>query len=274
MKQFGYSLLILTLLFQVSCGTPQKSQTAEHHVKIETSYGDMTIRLFNQTPAHRDNFIKLTEEGFFDGLLFHRVIENFMIQGGDPDSKNAEAGKRLGGGTPGYTLPAEIDSSLFHKRGVLAAARRGGPSNPEKRSSGSQFYILQGTVFSHGALDTMEMKMNKQREKQLMQKHFSQAQDELNQLKMENKLDEFNIRVAELREAANQEASQLAPIKIDAERRKAYTTVGGYPSLDNEYTIFGEVIEGLDVLDKIAAVATDQYDRPLEDVQMKVKVLD
>lgn len=274
MKQFGYSLLILTLLFQVSCGTPKKSQTAEHHVKIETSYGDMTIRLFNQTPAHRDNFIKLAEEGFFDGLLFHRVIENFMIQGGDPDSKNAEAGKRLGGGTPGYTLPAEIDSSLFHKRGVLAAARRGGPSNPEKRSSGSQFYILQGTVFSHGALDTMEIKMNKQREKQLMQKHFSQAQDELNQLKMENKLDEFNIRVAEIREAANQEASQLAPIKIDAERREAYTTVGGYPSLDNEYTIFGEVIEGLDVLDKIAAVATDQYDRPLEDVQMKVKVSD
>ncbi|TDO01176.1 peptidylprolyl isomerase [Sunxiuqinia elliptica] len=274
MKQFGYSLLILTLLFQVSCGTPKKSQTVEHHVKIETSYGDMTIRLFNQTPAHRDNFIKLTKEGFFDGLLFHRVIENFMIQGGDPDSKNAEAGKRLGGGTPGYTLPAEIDSSLFHKRGVLAAARRGGPSNPEKRSSGSQFYILQGTVFSHGALDTMEIKMNKQREKQLMQKHFNQAQDELNQLKMENKLDEFNIRVAELREAASQEASQLAPIKIDAERREAYTTVGGYPSLDNEYTIFGEVIEGLDVLDKIAAVATDQYDRPLEDVQMKVKVLD
>lgn len=274
MKQFGYSLLILTLLFQVSCGTPKKSQTAEHHVKIETSYGDMTIRLFNQTPAHRDNFIKLAEEGFFDGLLFHRVIENFMIQGGDPDSKNAEAGKRLGGGTPGYTLPAEIDSSLFHKRGVLAAARRGGQSNPEKRSSGSQFYILQGTVFSHGALDTMEIKMNKQREKQLMQKHFNQAQDELNQLKMENKLNEFNIRVAEIREAANQKASQLAPIKIDAERREAYTTVGGYPSLDNEYTIFGEVIEGLDVLDKIAAVATDQYDRPLEDVQMKVKVLD
>lgn len=274
MKKIIFSILIALSLLQISCVNSQNNKKQENLVKIETTYGDMTIRLFNQTPAHRDNFIKLANEGFYNGLLFHRVIKDFMIQGGDPDSKDAEPGKRLGGGDPGYTLPAEIDSTLFHKRGVLAAARRGGPDNPEKRSSGSQFYIVQGAVFTEGALDTMEMKMNVQRQRMIMQKHFNAAQTELNQLKQAGDQDQFNIRIAEVREQANQEVGQLTPLKISPEKRKAYTAVGGYPSLDNEYTIFGEVIEGLDVLDKIAAVETDQFDRPLKNIKMKVKVLD
>lgn len=274
MKQMILFLLIGTLFLQVSCSNSQNASKKETRVKIETQYGDIIVKLYNQTPKHRDNFIKLAKEGFYDGLLFHRVINHFMIQGGDPDSKNAQPGQRLGGGDPGYTIPAEIDSSLFHKRGVLAAARRGGPSNPEKRSSGSQFYIVQGTVFTEGALDTLEMKMNKRKQQEVMQKYFAASQNELNQLRQEGKQDEFNIKVAEIREKASDEVSHLKPYKISPERRKVYTTIGGYPSLDNEYTIFGEVVEGLDVLDKIAAVKTDQYDRPVDDIKMKVKVLD
>ena len=274
MKQLLLLLLAGTFLIQVSCVNPQENTHKETLVKIETSYGDLTVKLYNQTPVHRDNFIKLASEGFYDGLLFHRVINNFMIQGGDPDSKTAQAGQRLGGGDPGYTLPAEIDSSLFHKRGVLAAARRGGPSNPEKRSSGSQFYIVQGTVFTDGALDTLEMKIHMQRQKMLIQKHFAAARNELDQLRQAGNQDQFNIRTAEIREEANAELETLSGINIVPERREAYTTIGGYPSLDQEYTIFGEVVEGLNVLDKIATVETDQFDRPVTDIKMKVKVLD
>ncbi len=274
MKQLLFAFLIATFFIQTSCGNSTKKTSKETKVKIETEYGDLIVKLYNQTPQHRDNFIKLAKEGFYDDLLFHRVINGFMIQGGDPDSKNAEAGKRLGGGDPGYTIPAEIDSSLFHKKGVLAAARRGGPGNPEKRSSGSQFYIVQGTVFTEGAIDTMEMKLNMQRQRSVMQKYFQGAQQELNQLKQEGDQDQLNIRVAEIREQANQEISKLPTLKISPERREIYTTIGGYPSLDNEYTVFGEIVEGLDVLDKIAGVETDQYDRPSEDIKMKVKVID
>jgi cyclophilin family peptidyl-prolyl cis-trans isomerase len=157
---------------------------------------------------------------------------------------------------------------------VLAAARKGGPSNPEKRSSGSQFYIVQGTIFSHGALDTMEMKMNQQRHRAVMKQLFGQAKDELTQLQQAGEEEKLNLRVAEIRELANQKISQMPPLEFSAERREVYTTVGGYPSLDNEYTIFGEVNEGLDVLDKLAAVETDQFDRPVNDIKMNVKVLD
>ncbi len=274
MKQIILTLLTGILFLQVSCVNSQNNKVDGSLVKIETEFGDITLKLYDETLVHRDNFLKLANEGFFDGLLFHRVIEDFMIQGGDPDSKNAEPGKRLGGGDPGYTLPAEIDSSLFHKRGVLAAARRGGPSNPEKRSSGSQFYIVHGTVFSHGALDTLEIKMNKQRQRTLMQKYFSNAQDELSQLQQAGDQEKLNLRVAEIREQANEEISQMPRLEFSTERREAYTTVGGYPSLDNEYTIFGEVIEGLDVLAKLAVVETDQFDRPVNDIKMNVKVLD
>lgn len=186
-------------------------------VKIETNKGTMTVMLYDETPVHRDNFIKLAESGFYDGLLFHRVISTFMIQGGDPDSKDAPAGKVLGNGGPGYTLPAEIIPKYYHKKGALAAARTGDQTNPQRRSSGSQFYIVQGKSYTDMQIDSME--------------------------------------------------KQLYTTFTD-DQRDAYTTVGGVPHLDAQYTVFGEVTEGLDIIDKVASVEKGANDRPVEDVKI------
>lgn len=191
-------------------------------VEIETEYGTMTIQLSNATPKHRDNFIKLAEEGFYDGTIFHRVIEGFMIQGGDPLSKNEQPGARIGTGGPGYTIPAEFVDTLYHIKGAIAAARQGDQVNPEKRSSGSQFYIVQGRTFSEDELAQVESR-----------KGFRYTQ----------------------------------------EQRKAYQTIGGTPFLDRDYTVFGKVIKGLEVIDKIAAVETNPGDRPIKDIKMKVRVI-
>ncbi len=191
-------------------------------IRIETPYGEMIAKLYDETPLHRDNFVKLAEDGFYDGLLFHRVINDFMIQGGDPDSKNASKGARLGTGGPGYQIDAEFNSDLIHLKGALAAARTGGPINPEKRSSGSQFYIVHG-----------------------------------------RDVDENLLHQIEMRNGVNYTQVQL----------EQYKQHGGTPFLDGEYTVFGQVIEGLDVLDKIAGQATDGSDRPLEDIWMKVSVI-
>ena len=191
-------------------------------VEIETKFGTMLIELSDATPQHRDNFLKLAEEGFFDGLLFHRVINGFMIQGGDPNSKNAKEGEALGSGGPGYTVPAEFVDSLVHLKGVLSAARQGDQVNPKKNSSGSQFYIVQGQTVTRAMLDQIESRKGFR---------YSQAQ------------------------------------------RDAYAEVGGTPMLDRDYTVFGRVIKGLEVLDSIAQVQTDQRDRPREDVKMKVTVI-
>lgn len=190
-------------------------------VELETEYGNMTILLYDDTPEHRDNFLKLATEGFYDDLLFHRVIQGFMIQGGDPNSKGAPAGQRLGTGGPGYTIPAEFVNKNIHLKGALAAARTGGPSNPEKRSSGSQFYIVQGKP-----VPAAEMGMTEQR----------------------------------------------SGYTYSDEEKASYEKVGGVPFLDREYTVFGMVTEGLDVIDKIANVQTAPGDRPVKDVKMKVTV--
>ncbi|HVW94798.1 MAG TPA: peptidylprolyl isomerase [Mucilaginibacter sp.] len=194
------------------------------YVRITTSYGSCIIRLYNETPKHRDNFIKLVKQGFYNGTLFHRVIQNFMIQGGDPDSKDstkAKPGAELGNGDVGYTVPAEFRDSLFHKRGVLAAAR---DDNPAKASSGCQFYIVEGRRFTDGKLDTLE-----------------------------------NTR--------------LKGRKIPAWQREYYESVGGAPHLDQNYTVYGEVVSGIDMIDRIAAVKTDKNDRPLADVPMTITLL-
>ena len=267
-------LLALTLfIIGVSCGNANK-QKDEALVTIQTKYGDIKVKFYNDTPEHKANFLKLVNEGFYNGLLFHRVIKNFMIQGGDPTSKNAEPGKRLGGGSPGYTITAEImTQKYFHKRGALAAARTGGPSNPERRSSGSQFYIVQGKTFTNGQLDTLEMAKNAQLKNHMLKEYFEKSKDELMKFKTNNDQAGFDIRVAELREKvdsifnASNEKFTYTP-----EQREIYTTIGGYPSLDGEYTVFGEVVEGMDVVDKIAEVETDQYDRPLEDIEMQMKL--
>ena len=191
-------------------------------VELETEFGAMIIQLYDATPKHQDNFIKLAEEGFYDSLLFHRVIANFMIQGGDPDSKNAQPGQPLGSGGPGYTIEAEFVDSLIQLKGALAAARTGDAANPQKRSSGSQFYIVHGQQMTEDMLNRIEAQKG---------------------------------------------------IRYSKEQRDAYLEVGGTPFLDREYTVFGRVVEGLDVLDKIAAVQTDGRDRPVDDVTMKIRVI-
>lgn len=190
------------------------------YAEVETEQGIMKLKLYNSTPKHRDNFIKLANEGFYDGLLFHRVINGFMVQGGDPNSKDATPEARLGGGGPGYRVDAEIGA--VHIKGALAAARTGGPSNPEKMSSGSQYYIVQGQKQTDAQLDNFE---------------------------------------------------RMKGIKYTAEQRRLYKEMGGTPALDMDYTVYGEVVEGIDVVDKLAAVQTAPGDRPVKDVKMKVRIV-
>ena len=192
-------------------------------VSLQTIGGDIVVKLYNETPKHRDNFLKLVKEGTYDGVLFHRVIQNFMIQGGDPNSRNAKKGEMLGNGELGYTLPAEFVPSLYHKKGALAAARQADQVNPEKRSSSCQFYIVQGEKWDAEKLKRVETSMGK---------------------------------------------------SFTKEQAEVYATLGGTPFLDGDYTVFGEVVEGLEVVDKIAAVACGSMNRPLEDVKMKMSIIE
>lgn len=219
-------LAIAAFFMLISVANSQTKTTKkekETMIELKTEFGTMKIKLYNETPKHRDNFIKLAKEGYYDGLLFHRVMKNFMIQGGDPNSRGASESAMLGSGGPGYTIPAEFNSALVHKKGALAAARQGDQVNPKKESSGSQFYIVQGDKQTDGALDNTERQVK---------------------------------------------------IKYTPEQREAYKTIGGTPFLDMNYTVFGEVTEGLEVVDKIAAVQTKPGDRPVKDVKIiSVKVL-
>ena len=224
MKTYAFYFIVASLVLATTTATHAQS-TGESQgtlIRIETLQGNMVFRLYDETPIHRDNMIKLVEEGYFDGQLFHRIISDFMIQGGDPHSRGAKPGQRLGQGGPGYTLEAEFHDHLIHKKGVLAAARKGDSENPEKRSSGSQFYIVQGSVLTPQQLDIMARRG---------MGPFSEAAIE------------------------------------------AYTTIGGSPHLDGGYTVFGEMVEGWEVLDRIAAVETNAYDRPVQDVIFTIKVV-
>ena len=234
-------------------------------VKITTSLGNITVRLYDETPLHRDNFLKLAKEGFYNGTLFHRVIRDFMIQGGDPDSVNAPAGKRLGTGGPDYTLEAEIHPALFHKRGALAAARQGDEVNPERRSSGSQFYIVWGQTYNDGQLRQMGKQLEMQRLQSIFQTLAADHRAEILQLRRDRNrtgLQELQDRlVAE----AETKAKTLGPVLTESQM-EAYSSVGGTPHLDGQYTVFGEVVEGLDIVDRIQQVETLSGDRPKADV--------
>ena len=229
MKNIGKSLIGLLILFGLSsCGILNLGKMKNQKVKIETTEGDITLLLYDETPIHRDNFVKLVKSKFYDGLLFHRVIDEFMIQGGDPNSKNAEPGKMLGDGDVGYTLPAEFKTpQLYHKRGALAAAREGDDTNPDKASSGCQFYIVVGKKFTNEQLDQMEA--NK-----IMR--YGHAND--------------------------------STFKFSEQARADYTSIGGTPHLDGNYTVYGEVLTGMDVVDKIAQTRTNRADRPREDIRI------
>lgn len=272
MTKIFASFVLLLILVQTSC-TAQQKQGKETKVEIDTEFGKMVFLLYNETPQHRDNFIKLIQDGFYNDLLFHRVMNHFMIQGGDPNSKNAPAGQMLGSGGPGYTVEAEIKPQFFHKKGALAAARQGDQVNPQKRSSGSQFYIVQGEVFTEQGLDSLQTELSNRQMQIITQSVFREHQAELNKLMQEGKRDSIEMRVAELKELALQKMNETGAYRFSPEQRKAYTSMGGYPSLDGNYTVFGEMIEGFDVLDKIAAVKTDRYNRPETDIKMTVNVL-
>ncbi|HJD92373.1 MULTISPECIES: peptidylprolyl isomerase [Bacteroides] len=270
------TLFILCSLL-VSCNlNSNRNKNMEQKIKIETTLGDVVIKLYNETPLHRDNFLKLIKDKTYEGTLFHRVIQDFMIQAGDPDSKDAPKGKMLGVGDVGYTIPAEfVYPQLFHKKGALSAARQGDQVNPKKESSGCQFYIVTGTVFTEDSLLEMEqqkneMKINKAFEK-LAKAHMKEiyklrkAQDEEGLFDLQEKL----VEEAEI-EAAKEPDFQFTPEQIEA-----YTTVGGTPHLDEDYTVFGEVLEGLDVVDKIQRASTDRNDRPNEDIKiLKMSIID
>ncbi|MGP8215165.1 MAG: peptidylprolyl isomerase [Bacteroidia bacterium] len=245
----------------------------ETKIKIHTTMGDIVVKLYNQTPKTRDNFIKLVKEKFYDSTLFHRVIQTFMIQGGDPNSKSAKPGVMLGNGETGYTVPAEFVPGLFHKKGALATARQGDQVNPTKASSGCQFYIVQGKKFTDGALDTMEQRMNMGIKQQIFTKIINMPQNmELKKkfIKFQNEsnIDSLQALTKTIEPEIDSIYDKSDKFKFSPEQRKAYTTVGGTPQLDNNYTVFGEVIEGLDIVDKIAAVKTDRNDRPVEDVRI------
>lgn len=241
-------------------------------VKIETTLGDIVVRLYDETPIHRDNFLKLAGEGYYDGTIFHRVIKDFMIQGGDPNSRGAEMGVPLGTGGPGYTLEAEIKPELFHKRGTLAAARLGDDANPERRSSGSQFYISWGQVYSEGQLKSLEKQLKLQNEQMMFNNLAMQHREEI--MNMRRNRDRAGLQALQEQLIAEAQAKVKEMGGLTDAQKEAYTTVGGVPHLDGQYTVFGEVVEGLDVVEKIQGVSTVPVDRPQTDITMKMVVVE
>ncbi|MDE6703389.1 MAG: peptidylprolyl isomerase [Muribaculaceae bacterium] len=251
------------------------ADTSNVTVEVETTLGSFTVLLYGDTPRHRDNFVKLVKEGYYNGTLFHRVINEFMVQAGDPDSKNAAPGQQLGAGGPGYTVDAEfVFPKHFHKRGALAAARQGDQVNPTKASSGSQFYIVTGKKVSDAEMASMEQSM----EQSALHSRFNQLamahMDEVRKMQQEGD----NAGLQKLQEQLIAEAQAYVaehPVKMTEEMKEAYKTVGGTPFLDNNYTVFGEVIKGMETVDKIEKVETDRSDRPKEDVRIiSMKVID
>lgn len=268
-------LICLAFIALTACSAGSKKQTNHNMenekrtlVKLETTMGNITVALYNETPKHRDNFIKLVKEGVYDSTLFHRVIKQFMIQAGDPDSKNASDTAMLGSGDVGYTIPAEFNPKFFHKKGVLAAARQGDDVNPEKASSGCQFYIVTGRKFTEPQLLGMENKINEQREEALFDSLARQHMKEI--YKMRKAGD--NAGLLELQDTLEAQARELADkeekFRFTPEQIKAYSTVGGAPHLDGSYTVFGEVTEGMEVVENIEIAKTNRADRPVENIRI------
>ena len=276
MKKIAYLLLTISFCGLTACKTGTKkggNMDNETLVKIETTLGDIKVKLYNETPKHRDNFIKLAEDGVYEGTLFHRVIKDFMIQAGDPDSKK---GKMLGAGDVGYTLPAEfVYPKYFHKKGALSAARQGDNVNPKKESSGCQFYIVTGKVYNDSTLLGMESQMNENKINVIFNTLAQKHMKEIYKMRKENDENGLYELQEKLFAEAEAEVAKQPEFHFTPEQIEAYTTVGGTPHLDGEYTVFGEVIEGMDIVDKIQQVKTDRSDRPEEDVKIvKVEVLD
>ncbi len=243
-------------------------------IKIKTTEGDIIVRLYDETPLHRDNFIKLASEGYFDGTLFHRIIKDFMIQGGDPDSKNAPAGKNLGAGGPDYTIPAEfVYPQLFHKRGALSAARLGDEVNPNRESSGSQFYIVWGKTFKSQELKQLERQMAMQQEQTVFNQIAQEYKAEIMNLRRNKDRAGLQTLQEKLVVDSKEKCKEMGIPEFTAEQVETYTKIGGTPYLDNQYTVFGEVESGLDVVEKIQNCETARNDRPKTDITMTVEVI-
>ena len=272
-----YKLLALILMAATinSCGAGAsqnaKAQTADNETKvlIKTTVGDITIKLYNETPQHRDNFIKLVEEHYYDSILFHRVIKDFMVQAGDPDSKNAEKGVQLGAGGPGYNIPAEfVYPKYFHKRGALSAARQADQVNPERQSSGSQFYIVTGKKYGKYDLQDMEKQLSEQQGQAIFDRLVAQNRDSIMNLQLAGDNDGLLKLQDELIAKTEAELKEKGPFKFTKEQVDAYMEDGGTPFLDNQYTVFGEVIDGMRTVDKIESAGTDMADRPRKDIRI------
>lgn len=272
MKKIVLILLTISFCGLIACKTGTKKgedMDKETLVKIETTAGDIKVKLYNETLKHRDNFIKLVKDGMYEGTLFHRVIKDFMIQAGDPDSKNAPKGKMLGAGDVGYTIPAEfVYPKFFHKKGALSAARQGDNVNPKKESSGCQFYIVTGKVYNDSTLLSMESQMNENKINVIFNTLAQKHMKEIYKMRKANDEDGLYDLQEKLFAEAQEMAAKQPEFHFTPEQIETYTTVGGTPHLDGEYTVFGEVVEGMDVVDKIQQVKTDRSDRPEEDVKI------
>jgi peptidylprolyl isomerase len=259
-------IFLFVLISLMSCKSPAGNENTI--ISMKTSMGDIKIKLYDGTPLHRDNFIQLVKSGFYDGVSFHRVIKDFMIQAGDPDTKSP-SGKNLPDSIKTYTIPAEFNSQYFHKKGALAAAREGNDVNPAMRSSGTQFYLVQGVVYSDADLNQAEQRINSQAKQSQFTVFMKATADSL-------RLTGKPASESEVQQIASVKMFQFLTsykdFKMSEETRNVYKTIGGTPRLDGSYTVFGEVIEGLDVIDKIAAVQTDSSDKPVNDVKiLKIK---
>jgi cyclophilin family peptidyl-prolyl cis-trans isomerase len=256
----------LVVLINISC---KQRNDMEPEIQFETTAGTIVVRLYPETPKHRDNFVKLVESGYYNGILFHRVIKDFMIQAGDPDSKQAKKNQFLGSGDVKYTIPAEIIyPKYYHKKGALAAARQGDDENPERASSGGQFYIVKGHKFNDKQLDSLEFVRKKKLEKKLIEKYTKSMKEMFTTLKEAKN----NARIQQITDSIQQLVqtyiSKNPTYKFNAEQRKTYKTIGGTPHLDGEYTVFGEVIEGLNIVSDISKVKTDKNDRPKRNIRI------
>ena len=276
-KYLKHILLSISLILVIKQGFSQTF--SPETILISTPYGNMKLKLFNETPKHRDNFLKLVKEHFYDSLLFHRVIEGFMIQGGDPDSKHAEPAKLLGDGDLKYTIPAEFIPTLCHKKGMLCAARNGDDVNPEKASSAAQFYIVQGKVRTEEDLISFEKRINKPiiakiKEEILNKTENADLKEKITIAKKEQNNDSLMVYFKTVNKLVEDEYAKTPHYTFPPEHKTIYKTIGGTPHLDSQYTIFGEVIEGLEVIDKIATVGKNKDDRPLIDIRMTILTID
>lgn len=270
------AMFLVGILASCGAGSNQKNNMEKRtQVKLETTQGDIVVALYNETPKHRDNFIKLAKEGVYDSTLFHRVIKQFMIQAGDPDSKTANDTASLGSGDVGYTIPAEFVPKYFHRKGALAAARMGDDVNPNRESSGCQFYIVTGRKFREAQLLDMAAQKNNQRVETIFNELARKHMKEIYKLRKANDEDALLELQDSLEAQAYAMAKEEEPFMFTPEQLAAYSTVGGAPHLDGAYTVFGEVVSGMETVEKIEVTKTGRADRPIENVRiLKATVLE